>query len=265
MNVTELSHILSSIPDGSGPHRVVVPEDWLQGRTTYGGLSAAVCVAAAQRALSEQMPLRSAQFCFIGPTFGEMKIVTSLLRRGKGTTLLAVDLHGQDGLAVRGTLVFGNDRPSAYSVRPDRQPRVAAPENCEPFFGGPGTPAFASHFDARRAGGAGLVSGSEVPDFLVWVRHLDQAPDMGIADLVALGDALPPPAMALFEQPAPISTITWSMDFPEQAAATECSAWHLISSRAETVSLGYSTQSMRVWSEEGEALMIGRQNVAIFA
>lgn len=239
----------------------------MQGRTTYGGLSAALCIASCDHLLPEQIPLRSAQFCFVGPTSGVVRVTPTILRRGKSTTLVAVDLYGEDGLSVRGTLVFGHGRTSAYSYPYEAMPSLPGPDGCPPFFGGAGTAKFTDHFEARRAAGAEMVSAASVPEFAAWVRHRDQKMEMGmgssLAWLMTLGDALPPPAMALFDKAAPISTMTWSMDFPSPSRLTN-SAWYLVTSRAELVSSGYSTQAMCVWSTEGEALMIGRQNVAIF-
>ncbi|HEX7854900.1 MAG TPA: thioesterase family protein [Sphingobium sp.] len=271
MSVTRFSQILASLTQDAGSYGVVVPDDWLQGRTTYGGLSAALCVAAAEEAIGGEMPLRSAQFCFIGPTVGAVHVHPTILRCGKTTTIVAVDLHANGALAVRGMLVFGASRPSAFeyaSLSPPSALTLAleAPiETCEPFFGGPGTPAFARHFEARQAGRAALVSGAVSADFLVWVRHADHDGGSSFAALIALGDALPPPATALFSEPAPISTITWSVDFPVQPILPHTTGWLLMESRAETIAAGYSTQAMTLWSPAGEAVMISRQNVAIFA
>jgi len=45
-----------------------LPDSWLQGRTAYGGLTAALALAAAQQSGSEGLPpLRSAQVSFIAP------------------------------------------------------------------------------------------------------------------------------------------------------------------------------------------------------
>lgn len=267
MSVTRFSEMLASLKQDADGYGVVVPDDWLQGRTTYGGLSAALCVAAVEQAIGGKMPLRSAQFCFIGPTFGAVHIHPTILRCGKTTTIVAVDLHANGALAVRGMLVFGAGRPSAFEYASLSPPSAleAPTDSCEPFFEGPGTPAFARHFEARQAGGAAMVSGAVSADFLVWVRHADRDAGSSLAALIALGDALPPPATALFKEPAPVSTITWSLDFPIQPVQFPASGWLLMESRAETIAAGYSTQAMALWSPAGEAVMIGRQNVAIFA
>lgn len=44
-----------------------ITEEWMQGRTTYGGLSAALCLAGTLSAHADLPPLRSAQVAFIGP------------------------------------------------------------------------------------------------------------------------------------------------------------------------------------------------------
>ena len=79
---------------------MVLPDDWLQGRTAFGGLSAALCWEAAQRVGDALPPLRSAQFAFVGPAGGRLRIEPTLLRRGKSAAFYSVDLHGDDVLAV---------------------------------------------------------------------------------------------------------------------------------------------------------------------
>ena len=51
MNYTDLISSIAFSADNTS--RVNVPEDWMQGRTTYGGLTAALCLKAA-------LPLASA-------------------------------------------------------------------------------------------------------------------------------------------------------------------------------------------------------------
>ena len=46
-----------------------IPESWMQGRTTYGGLTAALSLQAAME-LVDDIPIRSAQVAFVGPLVG---------------------------------------------------------------------------------------------------------------------------------------------------------------------------------------------------
>ena len=79
--------------DAQGISQAHIPSDWLQGRTTYGGLSAALCHQAG-RAFSRDMPLRSAQIAFVGPTGGDVTLRAETLRAGKSSTYVGVDLLG---------------------------------------------------------------------------------------------------------------------------------------------------------------------------
>ena len=259
---TQLIGDLSS--DGEVFHANVT-DDWLQGRTTYGGLSASLCVEAARRSFGQFAPLRSAQFLFIGPVAGRVRMWPKLIRRGKSSVIVAVELQGEAGLAAQASLVFAVSRPSKYRYAGLSIPEVAAPADCPDFFGGTWAPDFAPHhFEARRAGGSALISAASDPDFLVWARHRDSDADGSMAALVALADVLPPPALSLVESPAPLSTMTWMLDFLSGEDMEDPGNWRLLRSRAESVRDGYSTQSMAVWSMDGKLLLAGRQHVAVF-
>lgn len=68
--------------------------------------------------------------------------------------------------------------------------------------------------------------------------------------------------MVAFPSPAPISTVTWSLDLLQPIAA---GGWRLLASQSEQAADGYSLQAMSLWSAEGRRLAVGRQTVAIFA
>ena len=238
-----------------------VTPDWQQGRTTYGGLSAALCLEAALKAVPDAPPLRSGQFAFVGPAAGELSIETKVLRRGKSTLFMTVDLVGEQGPATHGVLTFGAARESAVGYSQVPFPEVARAEDCEPFFPQGGGPGFVGQFEVRIAGGARPLSG-QPPEYLLWIRHRDPAA-RSLAALVALADTPPPPAMTLFPKFAPISTMTWSVDVVGLPAQDD-DGWRLLRSRAETITDGYSTQEMFLWDAGGRPLILARQNVAVF-
>jgi acyl-CoA thioesterase len=99
---------------------------------------------------------------------------------------------------------------------------------------------------------------------LVWLRHRDEETDRGLVSLLALADALPPASTILFPEPAPISTMTWSIDFLD-AAPTSATGWWLVQCTAETARDGYSAQSTLIWNPDGRPILAARQTVAIFA
>lgn len=262
--MTTFTALIAAISGGPDSYNATIYDNWLQGRTTYGGLSGALCVEAAQRSLENPPPLRSAQFLFVGPVSGTTQIRPKLVRRGKSTAFMTVDLESDGQLAVRASLVFAAPRESGHHYIAVPMPDVAPPEGADPFFPHQQGPNFASQFEVRRAGGSALVSGAAAPDFLVWARHLDPAAGGSLTALIALADVLPPPALALPKTFKPISTMTWAVDLPSHTALPGAGEWLLLRSTAETIEDGYSTQSMTLWNAAGEPLMLGRQNVAVF-
>jgi acyl-CoA thioesterase len=258
--MTDFSELISGVHRDGNTWTAAVSEDWRQGRTLFGGLSAALCLEAAKREFIDLPPLRSAQFALVGPAAGKIMVRLSMLRRGKSTAFVSADLFGEEGLATRATFCFTDPRPSAYKYATDTMPAIKTPEQSTPFLGKPN---FAQHFDNRLGGGNLPFSKAADPTMLFWMRHRDEALVPSPTALVALADAPPPAALVLFDQRAPVSTMTWAFDFQTDDLETE-GGWWLIRVSAESVSSGYSSQAMTVWSSTGKRVLVGRQNVAVF-
>lgn len=262
--MTPFSSMLGTMMRSEDDFAITLPPDWLQGRTAYGGLSAALCVQAALRAHPDLPPLRSAQFAFIGPATGALRITPRLLRQGKSAAFASVDLGGDSGLAVRATLCFGAGRELAHDYSQYAMPRAPASDACPDYFVWEPRPNFMSHFEGKLAGGGMPVSGSAAAQMLVWLRHRDTTAPADLVSLIALADALPPISFATFTDVVPISTMTWSIDLlvPE---IINPSGWWLVRGEAETIREGYSAQTTVIWSPDGRPVASARQTVAIFA
>ncbi|MBI1394295.1 MAG: thioesterase family protein [Alphaproteobacteria bacterium] len=241
-----------------------IPADWMQGRTTYGGLTAAISLAAVERANPGLPPLRSAMVSFIGPAGGDVRVAHEILRRGKSAVFANADLHAEKGIAARSTFTFGAARASVFDRDFIETPDVPGPDEAENFFPRDGVgPAFTKHFDVRLAKGARPVSGSSEHDHFLWVRFRD-APPAGMVSLLALADMPPPAMLPMFTEFAPVSSITWMVNFLVDEPATE-EGWWLLQSRAEHAREGYSSQDMFIWNADMKPVVAGRQSVAIFA
>ena len=264
---TPLSELVAAMSIDGDISRVSVPADWLQGRAIYGGLSVALCLQAIYDHLGADLPpLRSVQCSFIGPSGSDIAIRPTVLRRGKSTAFVAVDLLSESGIAARAVLCFGKARESAVDHSEFAAPQVPDPDHCEQtFFQAAGrlAPNFTQHFDSRFVGGSMPMNPAESPQYTVWVRHKDSQIDPLIVGLAALADALPPAAMVCFSQPAPISSMTWHFDVLSDTPQTQ-DGWWLSRSSAEHARNGYSSQAMTVWNRAGDPVIIGRQNIAIF-
>jgi acyl-CoA thioesterase len=262
--MTEFTELLAGIRHEGDAWIVTISNDWLQGRTVYGGLGAALCLEATLRAIPDLPPLRSAQFSFIGPATGQLRMQPALLRRGKSTVFAGVDLTGEDGLATRAILCFGAARSSPLAINTIGEQRPAVPDQCPPFFAGaPPYLYFLQHIDGKSAGKHLPFSGASEPDMTVWLRHRDPKLQPSLVSLLALADAPPPGILAMVDRPGAISTMTWSIDMLTDTLETD-NGWWLVRTRADAAADSYTSQTMTVWNASGKPIMASRQNVAMF-
>ncbi len=259
--MTSLRNLMGSVHEAEGGWVLDNAEGWTQGRTLFGGLTAALCAHVADKTFQALPPLRSAQVAFVGPAATPVSVEATELRRGRSATIVSVDCRAETGLAARALLTYGAPRDSQVAHDSSAAPKVAAPDDCEAFMPPrEGPQGFFQKFDLRQAGVSRPMSGG-APEFLAWVRLKDRDGVDPTVALLALADSLPPAAMAVFPAPAPISTMTWAIDIAHPVDPT---GWSLLSSTSEQSADGYSLQSMSLWDEAGRRLAVARQVVAIF-
>lgn len=259
---TDYTSLIGAMAQKDGVFTVTIPDNWMQGRTTYGGLTAALSLEAILKSFPDLPPLRSAQISFIGPAGGQVEVAPTLLRQGKSVTFAGADLIGAKGLAARSVFAFGADRPSRFDENHMPTPDLPDPEECEIFLPEGMGPPFAEHYEQYLAKGGRPMSGSSAHDHFIWVRHRDRQA-LSISALLALADMPPPAMMPKFTEPAPVSSMTWHLNFLSAAPVTD-DGWWLLQSRAENASAGYSSQDMLVWNYKMQPVIAGRQSVAIF-
>jgi len=125
----------------------------------------------------------------------------------------------------------------------------------------PGAPRSTSNFEGRLVGGGMPFSGSERPEMLLWLRHRSEVIP-GEPALIALADAAPPAVFPMFAAPAPISTVTWSLEFSGEPF--EPRGWHLAKTHGDLVGDGYSLQSTVLWNSSGRTMLAARQLVTLY-
>lgn len=264
--MSSLRAVVETLAPEAGQFVIQAPEDWGQGRTLYGGMTAALAYEAVRRGHENLPTLRSAQFMFVGPASGCLRFSSTLLRRGRSSTIIAADCVNDAGNVMRATFVFGGPRESKVTHNYLTIPEAPPPEACKSFRkeGASAPPGFWNNFETRLASGGRLLEASAPkPEFAVWTRFLDTGGADATTALLAVADCLPPAAMVHFPAPAPISTMTWTLDVAHEPQSAD--GWNLLWAGSEEASEGYSLQNMAMWSESGELVAVGRQAVAIFA
>lgn len=258
--MTPIRDILAAIAPADGGFRTTVPTDWLQGRTTYGGLSSALALHAAQRCEPDLPPLRSAQIAFIGPLAGEVTVTATKLRRGRTAAFIQSDIVSDAGLGFRATFVFMADQPSRIDLGGRLATKLRPPAPDAKLYTGPDE-FFTGNFNFLDL----KDEAKGEAEWLRWARLRDHDGLDPMVQLMAVADALPPAAFKLLgKQPAPISTLTWLVNLLAPAPTTT-DGWWLLSATSDHAQNGCSSQSMAIWNAHGDCVAQGMQNVAIFA
>ncbi len=261
--MSSLYQTVESLVQEGEDYVIEAPEEWAQGRTLYGGMTAALSYSAIRRAHDDLGSLRSAQLTFVGPSSGRLRLRATVLRRGRSSAIVNADCRNDEGMAARSIFVFGEPRESQVAHKFTPKLDVPPPESCEPFHKTTKPlKGFLSKFEYRLAAGARLFEPNERPEFAIWTRFRDADEGDEVAALLAVADALPCASMVSFPKPAAVSTMTWSLDLHQPLAQGE--GWYLVWSSSESAAEGYSLQNMRVYTQAGEPLASGRQVVAIF-
>ncbi len=252
-----------------GASRAQVTEDWLQGRSGFGGLMAAFAVTAMRRAQEGDRPLRALVTSFVGPVApGAVDVRTEVLRHGKSVSWVEATLLQEGQVCTRCTGCFGAGRESTIHVPPARRPDCVGPEKARLFPFMPGiTPNFLQHFEVRWAIGQMPMSGSKESQMGAWVRFRDPA-GFGESHIVALMDLLPPAVMQMQRELKPISSLTWHLEMLDELSgedALDGAGWWFFHVAAQASDRGYSQQSATLYTPAGRALAMSQQSIAVFA
>lgn len=256
--MTSLPQLIADLTPIQGGWRGVIPDDWLQGRTSFGGLSAALALHAAQASDTDLPPLRSAQIAFIGPLSGDIVIRAQRLRRGRNAAWVQADVESEAGLGLRAVFVFMGAIESAVDHQAGAAPPFEAPgPDTKTFFGNRAVP-FTQQFEIvdERAGG-------DPNEWLRWLRLREREGLDPMVELITIADCLPPAALKLLGRPAPISSMTWQLNVLSPQPATD-DGWWLVRATTEYARAGSSSQFMHIWNRAGEPVAEQTQSIALF-
>lgn len=261
-----LPDILAAATRGPDGLRAEVPPTWLQGRTSYGGLSAALALETARDLVPHAPPLRSAQISFVGPLSGEVHVTAELLRQGRNATFVEARVRGEAGVGMTATFVFMGPMDSQVDLAEHPMPTVPAPEEA-----GGGDHMFDNFFFNNFNWRFGLPKpDAPTADLNRWVQLKERAGQDGIGldamtEIMAVADALPPAAMPLMTGGfGPVSSMTWLVNMLTPAPTTR-DGWWFLRSEANYARVGCSSQAMSLWNADGVPIATGMQSVALFA
>ncbi|MEP5938064.1 MAG: thioesterase family protein [Erythrobacter sp.] len=256
-----VANLLADITGKSGPTTLSNAEEWMQGRTLYGGASALVAYTHAMRSFTDLPPLQAAQIGFVAPIGPEVELKAEIMRQGRNVTQLRSEIYCEGSLALTTFLLFGAARDAnAEHAAEMLEPWPGSPTENEDVSTARGPAFLKNNFELRRAQSE---SGKGEPMVRRWFRLKEHAELDAISAMILLGDANPPGAMRAMQRQGPISSINWSFNVLETAPQTQ-DGWWMSENRSEHADHGYSSERLAMWNSEGRQVMSGLQSVAIF-
>ncbi|SHH93505.1 acyl-CoA thioesterase [Ferrimonas marina] len=244
------------------------PDSWAQGRTAFGGLSAALLYAAMKTQVADDRPLRSLTTNFVGPLLADTEFCfqVELLREGKSASQLTARIIQNGQVAVLQQASFGVERFSEIEVNQRRQHGLPQPEQLSkmPFLPGV-TPNFIQHVELAIAEGALPYSGNRSAQLSGWMRFGQPPKIVTDAHLIGLIDAWPPAVLQMMKAPAPVSTMMWNLEFIHPHPPAAGSDWFAYKAITRQAANGYAHLEADIWDHSGDLVAISRQSVAVFA
>jgi acyl-CoA thioesterase len=252
--------ILRAVKRDDAGFSATIPDQWLQGRTSYGGLSSALALEAARTLADDLPPLRSANIAFVGPLSGEVRASAEIIRRGKNASWARAEVTSDLGIGLLATFVFMNAMESHIHLNDFPAPEAPRPEDASGGGEMKQGPSFLPNFDWRYA-----VPRTDPPspELSRWMRLKDRDGLDPMVEVLSVGDGLPPGVLPLLGRSVPLSSMTWIVNMLTPEPKTR-DGWWLLRSWANYAENGCSSQSMGIWNSEGEPVASGMQSIALF-
>ena len=249
---------------------ITIDASWGQGRTTFGGLSAALLLEHLQQQISDEQILRSVNVSFCGPlnTDVPFSLSSRVLRQGKSVAHYQAEASQNDELVTLVTACYGRERASAIDVHyPAMNPGIPGSGQKLPYIKGL-TPEFTRHIDFTYVDGGLPFTNSPHNHLRGWMRFSDGSAPLTNAHLIALIDAWPPTLLQKLRQPAPCASVTWSVELITPLhlldAPLSADAWLWYEADIRQAHHGYGHTEARIFSDSGTLLALSRQLVTVY-
>ncbi len=262
----QFSEVMASLRVNAGTAVVDVGDEWSQGRSVFGGLQAAIGLAAMRAQVSAEVPLRTLQATFMAPVpTGQVRARAQVLRTGRSATHVEARLldEAQQTLCLM-VGIFGSPRPSQVVVQPQRPPVDDAGAIAFRFVPGI-TPDFTRYFSARwLRGGLPFSGAASIESIVELSMHEREGVSASEAHVLALADYIPPIGLSHLRTPAAGSSMTWMIEFlNDELQSLPLQGWRM-DARLDAAANGYTSQGGILWGPDGRAAALSRQNMVVF-
>ncbi|WND01968.1 thioesterase family protein [Temperatibacter marinus] len=261
-----IKDIMATIPE----NYVQLSQNWLQGRTGFGGLVAAVACEHMHQQIEDKRTLRSFMGSFVAPTPAEkLSIETNKAREGKNVTQLSTNIIAPDGqLCFQSLAAFGVPRETRETIPHELPMKAEARDSAavmeRRLIQHSPLPNFLVNFDIHWTGGGIPMSGMKERRVGMWVKHNGALNCNPLPAILALADIPPAAVMSYYTSKMVISSLTWMIDVVAPMEQIDGSGWFYIDYKADAAAHGYSQQSGTIHAEDGTLVALSRQCMCYF-
>jgi acyl-CoA thioesterase len=245
---------------------IIVPEHWGQGRAVFGGMAAALAIQHALNIVPDEMLLRSVSVSFVAPLNAGSAIVRRrVLRRGSSVIQMHIEILQQDQTMLVMLASFGSARNSNYQLEGVKVP-IWPDDSVQVLPKHGPAPEFTTHFDYHIQCGQLPFSNGQYRTLGGKIRFAENFhAKITYPLLLALIDAWPPVSLTLLSAPAAASSLTWTVEFIEDASRFGTEEWWSYLANIEFAADGYHHIEAKLWRPDGKLAAISRQTVTVFA
>lgn len=244
---------------------VTVPEHWAQGRTTFGGLTAAILCQATARNVDPDRDLRSVTIGFVRPLEMGVPFTIELetLASGKTVTIRSAQLIQTGKVRATAQVDYVKPLDSQVVITPFQPPPLTAVGD-EVALAGEQLPAFFQHFDNHVATDGIPFRSHAVPELGGWMRFREAPQAITNAHLICMIDSWPPTASPHYEGFKPLSTLSWTMHLTQAASAVSPSDYLGYLAKVSFGQNGLSASDAVIWAPDGRLLARSYQTNIIY-
>lgn len=244
-----------------------IQPDWGQGRTTFGGMSAALILAKMLRDTDPLQALRSVNVSFCGPVLvdEEIQVDTQVLSSGKSISQKTGTVTQHGSIRTHISACFGTERTSNIQALVEKRNDLGEPGkgNHLPFIKGV-TPDFTQNIDLCWTRGGLPFSNTKETSIAGWARLKHTPRSFDDEHLLAIIDAWPPAVLPMLSKPAPTSSVTWNVEFLHSRPGLAPNDWVFYECDVIQAENGYAHTQARVYHPNGDLIALSRQLVTIY-
>ena len=247
-----------------------ISEEWGQGRSIFGGLTAALVLVHIESNIDlTGRDLRTVNIHFCGATMADTtcEFRHRILSAGRSVIQIEGQLLQNGEVKTEIIACFTTQRVSAIEItEPTKQFPVAVQDTSEmPVeFKKGSAPLFVSYFDLRQTNDNFLFSGSNSSLITGWMRFAKPSEVLNDATILALIDAWPPAILPMMTTKAPSSTITWNVEFMYPRPPLEVEDLLYYECSGIEAGQGYAHTEGKIYHPNGQLLALNRQMVGVY-